>query len=769
MMQRRLAAILAADVVGYSRLMGEDEAGTLAELQRHREEIINPKAAQHHGRVVKLMGDGTLMEFASVVDAVTFAVDLQIATRQRNSAIQEDRQIIFRIGINLGDIIHQDDDIHGDGVNVAARLETLSKPGGICISQSAYDQVRDKLDLSFDDQGEIDVKNIVRPVRVFDILINDKAEALSTSVVAIKSESSTSRKPYYSAALAIAIVLTVFVIWWQLRTPEFEPANQERMALELPEKPSIAVLPFDNLGAEKEQEYFADGMTDDLITDLSKLSGLFVISRNSTFIYKNKPTKIRDVAEDLGVRYVLEGSVRRVGDAVRINAQLIDAFSGYHVWAERYDGSLADIFKLQDKVIGQIVTALSVNLAQPDRSQTANAETTVPAAYDAFLQGRSHYRHRSPQEYVKAVEFFTKAIELDPKYSRAHAFLAKIYWFAIDTKWDVYLGIEYKAEKLARQHLAKALEMPTSEAFQVSADMLYARGQNEDALAEINRAIALEPNNPGSYLIKAWILTLSGRAEEAETNIRLSMRLDPGYEVSNLLGLGRALFYQHRHAEAAEVMERATKLAPDYEFAYRYLAAIYGHLGRIEEAKDAVAKYNELTGKTIGEQLKIANVEILYSSDWLGLDKIYLAHLLEGLRKAGVPEGAVIKSSSVDFEDLVIKNGGEFEVKGALKIDAAGAKTLFDRGVVFIDARGGGPYRRGHVPGAVNIHPSELYKEKLSGLVKPSEEVVFYCGGEDCPLAPKSCAKALVWGYTKVYYFAAGFPGWKFGGYQVEK
>ena len=295
-MERRLAAILAADVVGYTRLMGMDEAGTLSALTKHRRGLFDPKAAQYGGRTVKLMGDGALMEFASVVDAVAFAVEVQTAMRERNAGVPEDRQIIYRIGINVGDIIVKGDDIYGDGLNVAARLEGLAEPGGICIRRNVRNQVRDKLDLDFEDLGEVEVKNIARPIRVFRVVLDQKAEALSTPVVDVPVKAASSRLPQIAAALAVSLLAVVVLVWWQPWAPEFEPASVERMAFPLPDQPSIAVLPFSNMSEDAEQDYFADGMTEDLITDLSKISGLFVIARNSSFSYKGQQVKVRQAA-----------------------------------------------------------------------------------------------------------------------------------------------------------------------------------------------------------------------------------------------------------------------------------------------------------------------------------------------------------------------------------------------------------------------------------------------------------------------------------------
>ncbi len=339
--ERRLTTILAADVVGYSRLMATDDAGTLTSLKALRRELFEPKTAEYHGRVVKLMGDGTLMEFGSVVDAVTFAVDVQRAMALRNTDVPEDQRITYRIGINIGDIIVEDEDIYGDGVNVAARLEGLAEPGGICVSRTVFNHVQGKVDLGFEDLGEREVKNIPKPVQVFKVLL-DSPTTKHTAVAVAKARRSL-RWPLVAGGLIVSVIVAGLALWQRPWEPREEPASEANMAFPLPDKPSIAVLPFNNMSDDASQEYFADGMTEDLITDLSKISGLFVISRNSAFTYKGKVVKVRQVAEELGVRYVLEGSVRRAGDEVRINAQLIDATTGGHLWAERFDGTLADV------------------------------------------------------------------------------------------------------------------------------------------------------------------------------------------------------------------------------------------------------------------------------------------------------------------------------------------------------------------------------------------------------------------------------------------
>jgi adenylate cyclase len=417
--KRKLSAIFSADVKGYSRLMREDEVATVDTLKAYRE-AMSGLIQEHRGRVVDTPGDNLLAEFASVVDAVQCAVEVQRELRAKNVELPESRRMDFRIGVNLGDVIQEEERIYGDGVNVAARVEGLADGGGICISGTAFDHVRTKLSVGFEYLGEQTVKNIPEPVRVYRVLIEPE---LAGKVI---GEKRVGFRQWQWVAMVVAVLVGAgAVMIWDLyqrkRTPPVEIASVERMAYPLPDKPSIAVLPFENLNRDPEQEYFVDGMTDDLITDLSKISGLFVIARNSAFTYKGKPVKIRRVAEELGVRYVLEGSVRKADNRVRINAQLIDATTGGHLWAERYDGEMGDVLTLQDRITGKIVAALAVKLKAGEQEQIARKYTDNEAAYDAFLQGRAHYVRRTPDDFAKAVRYFKKAIELDPNYGRAYA------------------------------------------------------------------------------------------------------------------------------------------------------------------------------------------------------------------------------------------------------------------------------------------------------------------------------------------------------------
>jgi TolB-like protein/rhodanese-related sulfurtransferase len=547
------------------------------------------------------------------------------------------------------------------------------------------------------------------------------------------------------------------------------------MALPLPDKPSIAVLPFDNMSGDVEQDYFSDGITEDLITDLSKVPGLFVIARNSTFTYKDKPVEVRQVAEDLGVRYVLEGSVRRAGDDVRINAQLIDALSGYHVWADRYDGSLADIFALQDKVVSQIVSALAINIKSAEAGESAPVETEVAEAYDAFLEGWELYRRQTREDTVAAIRFFERAIELDPEYGRAYAGLAASYWLIADVGWANTLGILWQeAFDLAKDYLVPALARPTSTAYLVSAGILRADGSIEEALGEIDKAIALEPNNADSYVTKAQVLIDTGRPEEAEQSARLAMRMNPHYEPNYLQALGRALFFQGRYEEAANTLERIIRRQPERGQAYMRIAAAYGHLGRLEDAKAAVSRYNEIMAKTGYTPLTVQEVGLWYEDPSDFQDKSIPEPLFEGLRKVGVPEGAAPEREGFDFKALVASSyddrGRSYVVAGVQKVEAAAVKEMLENGIVVVDVRDAGSHGRGHIPGAFNLDLNiALTEENLMALVDKNDPVVFHCWGASCDYSAMACAKAHLWGYTEVYYFAGGFPAWKAAGYPVEK
>ena len=410
--ERRLAAILAADVVGFSRLVGVDEEGTIARLNVLRREVIDPSIAGHNGRIVKTTGDGVLVEFASVVDAVRSAVEIQRSVAARNADLPEAHRITFRVGVNLGDIVVQDDDILGDGVNVAARLEGLAEPGGICIPRKVYDEVRNKLDVGYEFIGEQNVKNIETAIPVYRVLLGPEAAG---QVTGEGRPQRRQRQTGLIAAVAFVLVtLIVAVFWWRPWEPASEPIVTPQTG-----KPSIAVLPFENMSDDPAQEYFADGMAEDIITDLSKLSALFVVPGDSSFRFKGRSVDIKRIGRELGVKYLLEGSVRRAGDQMRVNAQLIDAETGGQIWAERYDGKLADTFALQDKVTGRIIEALSIKLGADEKAKLADHGTNNFEAHDAFLKGQSFARQYTPEGYTLAIKEFERALDIDPNYARA--------------------------------------------------------------------------------------------------------------------------------------------------------------------------------------------------------------------------------------------------------------------------------------------------------------------------------------------------------------
>ena len=592
--KRKLSAILSADVKGYSILMADDEIHTIETLKSYRQ-IVSDYIQDHSGRVVDSPGDNILAEFRSAVDAVQCAVNVQKQLQQENEKFIEDKRIQFRIGVNIGDVIQDGHRIYGHGVNVTARIEGLAEAGGVCISRNAYDHIRDKLDLGYEYLGEHSVKNIKRPVRAYKVLMDPED---ARRLIGVKRTSAVKKLIW---PLTVVSLILLGIISWQFYqrtiTNEFNYSSTEKMAIPLPDKPSIVVLPFTNLSDDIEQEYFADGMADDLITDLSKISGLFVIARNSAFTYKGKAVKIRKVAEELGVRYVLEGSVRRAENRVRINAQLIDATTEGHIWAERYDGDLGDILALQDQITRKIVSALAIQLTVGEQEQFILAETINPTAYDAFLQGWDHYKHRTPDSFVNAVPYFEKAVKLDPEYGRAYAALASTYWEIWERGWHSSIGLpRSEAYGLAKQFLVRAMDRPTSLAHQVASEMYRQERKYEKAIDEAELAIALEPNDGGNHVAKAGALIMAGRAIEAIDHVRIAMRLDPHYPAYYLYVLGVAQFGTEQYEKAAVTLERAIKRNPENHAFLIPLTATYGHLGKKQEAAATIAQYIELRG-----------------------------------------------------------------------------------------------------------------------------------------------------------------------------
>jgi TolB-like protein/class 3 adenylate cyclase len=628
-MERRLAAVLIADVVGYVRLSQADEEGTRARFQADLHDVFEPAIAAHHGRLVKTMGDALLVEYRSVVDAVRCAVEIQRLKVERNVAAPETKRLAYRIGINLGDVIVEGDDIHGDGVNIADRLQELADPGGIAVSGSAYDHLKAVVEVGYAYLGEQPVKHVAEPVRVYRVLTDPAAVGRTIGPVSPRHRW---RWPAAAAAAVLAVVAGV-AVWQRPWEPKIEAAAVERMALPLPDKPSIIVLPFANMSGDPQQNYFSDGITEDLTTDLSRLSALFVISRNTAFTYKDKAVKPAQVAEELGVRYILEGSVRRAGDEVRINAQLIDAISGGHLWADRYDGSTADIFALQDKVTNAIVDALALRLANAEQLTVTRRETSIPAAHDVYLRGLEHFRRTTADDYAKAIPYLEEAIRLDADYGRAYGTLAMLYLRSYARDYAPRLGlVRSEVFDRAKQYMLEAQKRPTSVSHQAAGYIKVLDNRYKEAIAEFQEAITLDPGDSWSYVFMGWALSCAGQAAEGIPHIRTGMRLDPHYPPTFLWFLGHAQFGAEDYNAAAESLEGVAKLDPG-EAELAMLAATYGHLGRMEEAKDAIARLNDFRVKAGGVPLTVFDSPNFRFSKSTDRNKVK-----KGFRLAGVPE-----------------------------------------------------------------------------------------------------------------------------------
>ena len=517
--KRKLTAILSADAVGYSRLMDDDEEATVHTLTSYRTAIAD-LVQQYRGRVVDSPGDNILAEFTSVVDAVNCGVKIQGELAERNADLPGERKMHFRIGVNLGDVIDDKERIYGDGVNIAARIESLSDAGGICISHSAYDQIKNKLKFGYEYLGEHEVKNIREPVKTYRVLMGPEFEGQR-----IGFEKKTAKTKWVGIAAAVVIIAIGLIIYQFYRNQQLLPLKEASA-----EKPSIAVLPFDNLSPDPAQEYFGDGISEDLITDLSKIPDLLVISRLSAFTYKGKSVKVQQIAKELGVRYVLEGSVRRANGNVRINAQLIEAATGHHLWAERYDGSADDIFELQDKITRKITGALSVALTEDDQNRLAQKDTDSVEAYEAYLKGVAiiDSMRNDPGTFAAALRWFERAVELDPGFSRAHAALAETYIFGSLIGIQNKLGISKRLVYLRGiNYLRMSMKNPTNIAYRTAGRVNMYRRQHEKAIDNGRRAISLGPSDYKSNASLATFLNAAGRPDEALAFTEMMRKADP--------------------------------------------------------------------------------------------------------------------------------------------------------------------------------------------------------------------------------------------------
>jgi adenylate cyclase len=581
--ERRLSAIMAADVAGYSRLMHNDEEATHAALTALLADAVEPVIAEHGGHIVKNTGDGFLAEFPSAVEAVRTAMQFQNRIHELTMDDAEDRRIAFRVGINIGDVIVEAHDIFGDGVNIAARLEGVAEPGGICISQTVLNHARDKVSFEVEDAGEQTLKNIARPVHVYRIIIEP------------------SRRP---------------------ATPK-----PEIPALALPDKPSVAVLPFTNMSGDPEQEFVSDGIAEDVITALSHYPSLFVIARNSSFTYKGRAVDVKQVGRELGVRYVLEGSVRKAGNRIRVTAQLIEAGTSNHVWAERYDRDLADIFAVQDELTEALTTALAPAIADAELRRAMRKPPGSLDAWAAYQRGLWHLSKATADDDATAEKFFKQAIDLDPTFSGGYGALAlyQLQTAALYQKLDLSTA-QRSAEALARR--AVALDGADAEARSCLGWALQARGEADGALAEIERALSMSPNLAIAHGHRGATLIFAGRPKEGLTALETCIRLDPRdpYLAVRLLHIACGLYFCSEYEASIEASKRLIRSYPDFPMIYRWSAAALGQLGRPAEAKEALEKAVSRTPAAF-------DMYVRNRAPWFRPEDH--AHLVEGLRKAG--------------------------------------------------------------------------------------------------------------------------------------
>lgn len=622
-MERRLSAILAADVVGYSGLMEVDEVGTLAAFNAHREQLIEPLVAEHNGRVVKLLGDGVLTEFGSVVEAVTCALAIQDGMTSRNESVAEDRRIVLRVGVHLGDIVIESNDIFGDGVNIAARLEGLADPGGICISQQALDQVETKLDLDCQDMGEQRLKNIARPIRVYQV-----RRAGSPQGRTVAPRRWIGAVPLVGAAAAVILVVVgaAFAWWWSGRDSGPTPVCSPDKSRPLPERPAIAVLPFDNLGGDPRQDYFGYGIAEDLVTDLSKVCGLFVVPSDDSFPYSDQDISV--IGSQLGVGYVAKGSVRREGKRMRITAKLIDLTSGSQIWADRYDRDQKSMFALLDDVLEKIVGSMALSLSENERRRIAARGTDSFAAHDLYMQARLRESTFTCDGHREAMQLYEQALSIDPGYALAYARMANI--LELNSRIDCSPADLTKAVELAE----KAADLdPQDPKIWWSLGRATARLRTPEALKRgieaMRTAIELDPYFADAYAYLAVLYTADGRADDGRRSVETAMQLNPRYPSWYLFMRGLTAFCSADYQSAIADFEAARERSPTAPFIRWLLATSYANAGRVDDAEWEVEELS-ISGfqGTITTIIETQPIQ----------DPTCLAAYREGLRKAGLPE-----------------------------------------------------------------------------------------------------------------------------------
>jgi adenylate cyclase len=619
--KRKLTAVLSADAVEYSRLMADDEAATVKTIASYRE-IMSSLIKQHRGRVVDSPGDNMLAEFSSVVDAVQCALAMQNEFQARNAELEKNRQMHFRIGINLGDVIDEDDRIYGDGVNIAARLESLADPGGICVSKTAFDQIETKLPLGYEYLGEQSVKNIPKPVGAYRVLM--KPDAAGKVIGEKRFLGRFSRKAALAAIVILAVIAGSLVAWniYLQQSKKVESASVEKMALPLPDKPSVVVLPFDNLGDDPEQSFLADGITEQIITGLSRMPYMFVIARNTSFTYKGKPVKIQQIAEELGVQYVLEGSIQRSGDRIRVTAQLIDALSGRHVWSERYDRVLEDLFAVQDEIMMNIMRAMEVKVAGLGIAEYQAPSRSVEAYIKVLKAIELAYRWNKDDNAL-ARKLYEEAIVLDSEYGTAYELLGWCYFRDATFGWaDDHVKTYAKAEELGK----KAIALGNTLGHMLLMSVYDMQGQTEKALAEGEKAFAILPNSANLNILFSRVLTNVGRFEEAIARAKRAIRLNPHHQPWYFYFLARSYFCAGKNEEALEAFQLLPKKGI---LAWMYLASIYSQLGREAEARQAAEEIYKIAPDYSYEKY-------WGKQSWGFYDKEVNRRFLESLEKLGL-------------------------------------------------------------------------------------------------------------------------------------
>jgi adenylate cyclase len=623
--KRKLTAIFSADVKGYSRLMADDEEATVRTINAYRD-LMTGLIKDHRGRVVDAKGDNVLAEFSSVVDAVRCAVQVQKELTDRNSKLPEHRRMAFRIGINLGDVIEEQGTIYGDGVNVAARLEGLAEGGGICISGTAFDQVKNRISVGYEYQGKQSVKNIPDPVRVYKVLLEPEAAGK-----VIGEEEPRPGKKRWAAIAAVAVLAVVAggLIWNFYGRPDVEPASVEKMAFPLPDKPSIAVLPFANMSGDPKEDYFSDGLTEQIITTLARYPRLFVIARQSSFSYKGRPVKVQQVAEELGVQYVLEGSVQKSSGRVRITAQLIDAITGRHVWSERYDREVKDIFALQDEITANVMNGMSAELTEGEQARrwTQRGDINLKAL-EKHYQAQGYFCRHTKENYDKARPLFEEAIELEPKFVWPYVYLGYLHIGSVSRGLS---DDPAKSFKMAFELGEKALTIDDSHdgAHSLMALNFIVKRQYDKALSEAERAIALNPNASDAYMILGNVLGILGRWEESLFNAKKSLRLSPFPGAAPFKTLGMAYFMRGEYDESIKAWKNALKVSPNFLEAHIYLAACYASMGRDAEARGAAKQVLDINPKFSIESFAKRS----YFRNESDIERVVAA-----LSKAGLPE-----------------------------------------------------------------------------------------------------------------------------------